>query len=124
MASTEMAGNEAGTKADRAHVFHSWSAQARISPMPVAGGEGAWFHDADGNRYLDFASQLVYLNLGHQHRRLVQAVKDQADRLCTVAPVFANDARSEAAASIVRRLWVIRTNCVVRACSTRSARKR
>jgi len=102
MASTEMAGNEAGTKADRAHVFHSWSAQARISPMPVAGGEGAWFHDADGNRYLDFASQLVYLNLGHQHPRLVQAVKDQADRLCTVAPVFANDARSEAAASIVR----------------------
>ena len=92
--------NAASTAADRAHVFHSWSAQAHISPMPIAGGAGAWFWDHDGNRYLDFASQLVNLNLGHQHPRLVQAIKDQADELCMVAPVFANDARSEAAAAI------------------------
>ena len=92
--------NAASTAADRAHVFHSWSAQAQISPVPVAGGEGAWFWDHDGNRYLDFASQLVNLNLGHQHPRLVQAIKDQADQLCMVAPVFANDTRSAAAAKI------------------------
>jgi taurine---2-oxoglutarate transaminase len=96
------ADNEAGTRADRAHVFHSWSAQGQIAPVPITGGSGAWFHDAEGNRYLDFASQLVNLNLGHQHPRLVAAIKQQADRLCTVAPVFANDARSEAAAAIVR----------------------
>lgn len=102
MTSTQASGNEAGTVADRAHVFHSWSAQAHIAPLPIAGGEGAWFWDADGNRYLDFASQLVNLNLGHQHPRLVGAIKEQADRLCMVAPVFANDARSEAAAAIVR----------------------
>ena len=82
-------------------MFHSWSAQAQISPVPIAGGEGAWFWDNDGNRYLDFASQLVNLNLGHQHPRLVAAIKEQADELCMVAPVFANDARSEAAAAIV-----------------------
>ena len=93
--------NAASTAADRAHVFHSWSAQAHISPVPIAGGEGAWFWDHDGNRYLDFASQLVNLNLGHQHPRLVQAIKDQADQLCMVAPVFANDTRSAAAAKIV-----------------------
>jgi taurine--2-oxoglutarate transaminase len=92
--------NAASTAADRAHVFHSWSAQAHISPVPIAGGEGAWFWDHDGNRYLDFASQLVNLNLGHQHPRLVQAIKDQADQLCMVAPVFANDTRSAAAAAI------------------------
>jgi taurine--2-oxoglutarate transaminase len=92
--------NAASTAADRAHVFHSWSAQAQISPVPIAGGEGAWFWDHDGNRYLDFASQLVNLNLGHQHPRMVQAIKDQADQLCMVAPVFANDARSAAAAKI------------------------
>ncbi len=92
--------NAASTAADRAHVFHSWSAQAHISPVPIAGGAGAWFWDHDGNRYLDFASQLVNLNLGHQHPRLVQAIKDQADQLCMVAPVFANDARTEAAAAI------------------------
>lgn len=93
--------NAASTAADRAHVFHSWSAQAHISPVPIAGGEGAWFWDHEGNRYLDFASQLVNLNLGHQHPRLVQAIKDQADQLCMVAPVFANDTRSAAAAKIV-----------------------
>ena len=102
MTTTQASGNEAGTRADRAHVFHSWSAQDQIAPLPISGGEGAWFWDADGNRFLDFSSQLVNLNLGHQHPRLVEAIKAQADRLCTVAPVFANDARSEAAAAIVR----------------------
>lgn len=93
--------NAESTAADRAHVFHSWSAQSLISPLPIAGGEGSWFWDYDGNRYLDFASQLVNLNLGHQHPRLVQAIKDQADRLCVVAPVFANETRSAAAAAMV-----------------------
>lgn len=89
--------NAAATAADRAHVFHSWSAQGLISPLPIAGGEGAWFWDNEGNWYLDFGSQLVNLNLGHQHPRLVQAIKDQADALCTIAPPFANDVRTEAA---------------------------
>ena len=89
--------NAEATAADRAHVFHSWSAQALISPVPIAGGSGAEFWDDDGNRYLDFCSQLVNLNLGHQHPRMVEAIKAQAERLCTVAPIFANDMRSEAA---------------------------
>ena len=95
------ASNAEGTAADRRHVFHSWSAQGLIKPLPIAGGEGCWFWDHDGKRYLDFSSQLVNLNLGHQHPRLVQAIKDQAEKLCTVAPSFANDARSEAARLIV-----------------------
>jgi taurine---2-oxoglutarate transaminase len=82
---------------DRAHVFHSWSAQALLNPVVVAGGEGARFWDEDGTSYLDFSSQLVNLNIGHQHPKLLAAIKDQVDKLCTVAPTFANDARSEAA---------------------------
>jgi taurine--2-oxoglutarate transaminase len=82
---------------DRAHVFHSWSAQGLISPIPVAGGEGSWFWDYDGQRYLDFSSQLVNLNIGHQHPRLIAAIQEAAGRLCTVAPSFANADRSEAA---------------------------
>jgi taurine--2-oxoglutarate transaminase len=89
--------NAEATAADRAHVFHSWSAQALIAPVPIAGGDGAEFWDDEGNRYLDFCSQLVNLNLGHQHPRMVEAIKAQAERLCTVAPIFANDMRSEAA---------------------------
>ena len=82
---------------DRAHVFHSWSAQRLISPLPLAGGAGCEFWDHDGNRWLDFASQLVNLNLGHQHPRIVAAIVEQAERLCTVAPSFANQTRNEAA---------------------------
>lgn len=82
---------------DRAHVFHSWSAQRALQPVVVAGGEGSWFWDEDGKRYLDFSSQLVNLNLGHQHPKVVKAIQDQAAKLSTIAPSFANEARSEAA---------------------------
>jgi taurine---2-oxoglutarate transaminase len=88
---------------DPAYVFHSWSAQALIDPLPIAGGEGAWFWDHEGNRYLDGSSQLVNLNLGHQHPAIVEAIKAQADRLCTVAPTFASDVRGQAARMIVER---------------------
>ena len=85
---------------DRGHVFHSWSAQALIDPMPVAGGEGATFWDYEGNRFLDFSSQLVNLNLGHQHPDLVRAIQEQAGRLATIQPAFANDVRGELARRI------------------------
>jgi taurine--2-oxoglutarate transaminase len=88
---------------DRTHVFHSWSAQGLIDPIVVTGGEGAWFWDEDGNRYLDFSSQLVNLNIGHQHPKLVAAIQEQAAKLATVAPSFANDARGEAARLIAER---------------------
>jgi len=82
---------------DRAHVFHSWSAQALLDPVVIAGASGARFWDESGTTWLDFSSQLVNVNIGHQHPKLVAAIKEQADKLCTVAPGFANDARSEAA---------------------------
>lgn len=82
---------------DREHVFHSWSAQRLINPMPVAGGAGCEFWDHEGNRWLDFSSQLVNLNLGHQHPKVIAAIVEQAQRLCTVAPSFANQTRNEAA---------------------------
>ena len=88
---------------DRAHVFHSWSAQAGLDPIVVAGGEGSWFWDTEGRRYLDFSSQLVNMNIGHQHPRVVAAIQEQAERLCTVAPFHANEARSEAARLITER---------------------
>jgi taurine--2-oxoglutarate transaminase len=87
---------------DRSFVFHSWSAQGALKPLVVAGAEGSWFWDDQGNRYLDFSSQLVNVNIGHQHPKLVAAIQEQAGRLCTVAPFHANDARSEAARLIVQ----------------------
>jgi taurine--2-oxoglutarate transaminase len=102
MALVEPAASNAEVAAgDRAHVFHSWSAQRLVSPPPLAGGAGCEFWDHDGNRWLDFSSQLVNLNLGHQHPRIVAAIVEQAERLCTVAPSFANETRNEAARLIV-----------------------
>ncbi|MFW6691033.1 aspartate aminotransferase family protein [Streptomyces sp. MAR4 CNX-425] len=82
---------------DRAHVFHSWSAQAELDPMVVTAAEGCHVRDGAGRRLLDFSSQLVNTNVGHQHPRVVAAVREQAARLCTVAPQHVNAARSEAA---------------------------
>ena len=88
---------------DRTHVFHSWSAQAQISPLPVAGGEGSYFWDFDGNKYLDFSSQLVFTNIGHQHPKVIKAIQEQAALYTTVAPQHANEARGEAAQRITAR---------------------
>ncbi|BCI81591.1 aspartate aminotransferase family protein [Mycolicibacterium sp. TY66] len=82
---------------DRAHVFHSWSAQGALNPMTITAAEGSYFWDGDGNRLLDFSSQLVNTNIGHQHPKVVAAIQEQAAKLCTIAPQHANAARSEAA---------------------------
>lgn len=89
--------------ADRAHVFHSWSAQELIDPLAVAGAEGSYFWDYEGNRYLDFTSGLVFTNIGYQHPAVVAAIQEQAGRLTTFAPAFAVDVRSEAARLIAER---------------------
>ncbi|MFI8211645.1 aspartate aminotransferase family protein [Streptomyces werraensis] len=89
--------------ADRAHVFHSWSAQELIDPLAVAGAEGSYFWDYEGRRYLDFTSGLVYTNIGYQHPKVVAAIQEQAARMTTFAPAFAVEARSEAARLIAER---------------------
>jgi len=82
---------------DRAHVFHSWSVQGALNPVEITGAEGSYMWDSSGKRYLDFSSQLVNTNIGHQHPKLVAAIQEQAAKLCSIAPAFVNDARSEAA---------------------------
>lgn len=82
---------------DRAHVFHSWSAQGALDPMVVTAAQGSWVFDGAGRPLLDFSSQLVNTNIGHQHPAVVAAISQQAALLCTIAPQHANAARSEAA---------------------------
>jgi taurine--2-oxoglutarate transaminase len=82
-------------------VFHPWTIQGPRAVPTFVRGEGSHLVDADGRRYLDFGSQLVFTNLGHQHPRIVAAIKEQADRLCTLAPGYASDVRGEAARLIV-----------------------
>ena len=82
------------TEDAKRYVLHSWSVQNALNPIAVAGAEGRYFWDYDGKRYLDFASQLVNVSIGHQHPRLVAAIKEQADKLCTIGPPMATEPRS------------------------------
>ncbi len=97
------ASNAQVAQADTSHVFHSWSAQGSLSPLAIAGGLGSELWDHEGKRYLDFSCQLVFTNMGHQHPRIVEAIREQAATLATIAPGTANATRARAAELILER---------------------
>ena len=78
---------------NREYTFFSWSVQGQVNPIPVERAEGIYFWDADGKRYIDFSSQLMNTNIGHQHPKVVKAIQDQAAKLCFVHPGNATDVR-------------------------------
>jgi taurine--2-oxoglutarate transaminase len=80
---------------NREYTIFSWVAQGAVNPIPVARAEGVYLWDVEGRRYLDFSSQLMNVNIGHSHPRVVAAIKEQADRLLYVAPAFATEVRGE-----------------------------
>ncbi|UUD65828.1 aspartate aminotransferase family protein [Pseudomonas seleniipraecipitans] len=86
---------------DRQYVFHSWSTQGALNPLVIAGGAGCMLWDYDGREYLDFSSQLVNTNIGHQHPKVIAAIRAQAEQLVTIAPATANLMRGEAAKRIL-----------------------
>jgi len=96
-----MTSNDEVFALDRAHIFHSWSAQAALQPLVIAGGAGTELWDYEGKRYLDFSSQLVNVNIGHLHPRVVAAIQEQAAILPTINPAHANLARGRAARKIL-----------------------
>ena len=93
--------NKAVRQLDREYVFHSWTMQGNLNPLVIAGAKGCELWDYDGKTYLDFSSQLVNVNLGYQHPRVLAAMKAQLESLVTIAPATANQARGEAAKRIV-----------------------
>jgi len=86
---------------DRAHNFYSWSIQGTVAPMMVDHAEGMYVYDTEGEKYLDFSSQLVNTNIGHSHPVVVKAIQEQAATLATVGPAFSSRPRVEAASAIV-----------------------
>lgn len=102
MADKQAAPNNASVhRQDREYVFHSWSVQGALNPLVIQSGSGSRLWDYEGREYLDFSSQLVNTNIGHQHPKVVAAIKAQADELATVAPSTANHARNQAAERIL-----------------------
>src|ERR687892_738888 len=78
---------------NKEYTFYSWSNQGQVNPIPMVKAEGVYFWDADGKRYLDFASQLVNTNVGHQHPKVVKAIQDQAAKLTFASPSMATEPR-------------------------------
>ena len=60
-------------------------------PIVVSKAEGIWVHDPEGNRYLDMLSAYSAVNQGHRHPKVIQALKDQADRVTLTSRAFHND---------------------------------
>lgn len=81
--------------------LHSWSAQGTLNPMVITRSEGIYFWNSEGKRFTDMSSQLVNVNIGHGNKKVVQAIKDQADKLPYIGPGFAVDVKSEAARKIL-----------------------
>ncbi len=82
-------------------VLHTWTRQSDWNAPTVVGGQGAWFWDSSGKRYLDLSSQAECSNLGHQHPAVVQAIRDQAARLCYVSNAWGAEPRADLARAIV-----------------------
>src|SRR6185503_13248643 len=77
------------------HTIFSWSAQGSVNPIPMVRGEGVYFWDANGKRYLDMNSQLMCVNIGHGDQRVIDAIKAQADELVYAGPNMATRVRAE-----------------------------
>lgn len=77
------------------HSFFSWSAQGAVNPIPMAKGEGVYFWDATGKRYFDLNSQLMCVNIGHGDKRVIEAIKAQAEELVYAGPSMATRVRAE-----------------------------
>ncbi len=90
--------------ADKKYNLHSWSAQGALNPVVVERAEGIYFWDANGKRYFDMSSQLVNMNIGHHNRKVIEAIKEQADRMPYMGPAFAVDVRSELAGKIIEEI--------------------
>ncbi len=76
------------------HNFWTWSAQSRVSPIPVTRAKGVYFWDVDEKRYLDFNSMVMCVNIGHGDERVISAISDQARELTFAGPGMATKPRA------------------------------
>lgn len=78
---------------NREYTLFSWSVQEAANPIHMKRAEGVYFWDGEDNRWLDFSAQLINMNVGHQHPKVLNAIKKQVDELCFAGPGFATEPR-------------------------------
>ncbi|HUA86509.1 MAG TPA: aminotransferase class III-fold pyridoxal phosphate-dependent enzyme [Bryobacteraceae bacterium] len=75
--------------------YGTWRYQKTWKPLHIADAEGCYIIDAEGKRYLDFSAQLMCVNLGHKNPAVVEAIAEQARKLCYVSPAHTTAPRAE-----------------------------
>lgn len=82
------------------YIMQSWS-KSGLDAIPIEKADGIYFWDYDGKKYADMSSLLVCSNLGHNNRAIVEAIKEQADKMCFMAPAYASEPKSILAKKLV-----------------------
>ncbi len=77
------------------YTLFSWSKQKGINPILVEKGQGVYFYDYEGKKYLDFSSGLMNVNIGHGHPRVAAAVLQQMNQVSYVTPSCATKVRGD-----------------------------
>ena len=88
----------------RAHTLFSWSVQSALDPIAIDHAEGVYIYTPEGDRILDFNSQLMSVNIGHGDRRVIDAITAQATQLQYVQPAFATEIRARLGAKLAEIL--------------------
>jgi taurine--2-oxoglutarate transaminase len=82
------------------HSIYDWSVQTALKPLAVASAKGVYFHTVDGRRFIDFNSQLMCVNAGYGDRRIIDAIKQQAEQLSYIGPFMAHEPRARLGAKL------------------------
>jgi len=77
------------------HSLFSWSATGKVDPMAIARGEGIYIYSPEGQRWIDWNSQLMSVNIGHGHPKVIAAIQKQAETLCYAYPGMATEVRAQ-----------------------------
>ena len=81
-------------KKTKEHSLASWLPQGSWDPVPMVRGEGVYFWDANGKRYIDWSSMLINVNIGHGHPRVVKAIQEQVAKVTYAKPSITTEPRA------------------------------
>ena len=76
------------------HTMYTWTKGEAVNPLPIERAEGIYMYTPEGERVIDFNSQLMCVNIGHGHPKVQAAMKAQIDQLTYVYPGTATAVRA------------------------------
>ncbi len=85
----------------RDYTLFPWSVQGAVQPIHMTKAQGVWFWDGDGNKWIDFCAQIMNVNVGHQHPKVLEAIKKQVDELCYAGPTMVTTPKAELGKKLV-----------------------